>query len=169
VYTPGSVDVSELQRRPDVLCYTSAPLDHDIDVVGPLGMILYASSSAVDTDLSARLSDVFPDGRAIQIQSGTLRTRYRNPAGSAELLEPGRVYRFEISMWATANRFAAGHRIRLDLSSADFPRFDRNTNRGGEPRPPIAAEQTVFHDPEHPSHLMLTTVGDWLDNSDREQ
>jgi hypothetical protein len=155
VYTPGSVDVSEVQQRPDVLTYTTDVLGQDLDVVGPLRLILYASSSAVDTDFSARLSDVFPDGRAIQLQSATLRLRYRNPGGVPELLEPGQIYRFEIDMWATANRFAAGHRLRLDLSSADFPRFDRNANRGGEPGPPIPAQQTIYHDPEHPSHLLL--------------
>lgn len=156
VYPPGSVDVSEVQKRPDVLIYTTAPIERDLDVVGPLRLIVYASSSAVDTDFSARLSDVFPDGRAIQLQSGMLRARYRNLNGEPELLEPGRVYRLEIDMWATANRFKAGHRLRLDISSADFPRFDRNTNRGGEPGPPIPAVQTIYHDPEHPSHLLVS-------------
>jgi putative CocE/NonD family hydrolase len=159
VYPPGSVDVSEVQKRPDVLTYTTEPLEHDLDVVGPLRLVLYASSSAVDTDFAARLSDVFPDGRAIQLQNGVLRARYRNPDGDPELLEPGRIYRFEIDIWATANRFAAGHSLRLDLSSADFPRFDRNTNRGGEPGPPIPAEQTIYHDPDHPSHLLLSVIG----------
>jgi len=160
VYPPGSVDVSEVQRRQDVLTYTSEPLDHDLDVVGPLRMVLYASSSAVDTDFAARLSDVFPDGRAIQLQNGVLRARYRNISGEPELLEPGRVYRLEIDLWATANRFAAGHRLRVDLSSADFPRFDRNTNRGGAPGDPPSARQTVYHDPDHPSHLLMYTLSD---------
>lgn len=158
VYPPGSVDVSEVQRRPDVLTYTTPPLQHDLDVVGPLRLILFASSSAVDTDFAARLSDVFPDGRAVQLQNGVLRARYRNVTGDPELLEPGRVYRFDIDMWATANRFKAGHRLRVDVSSADFPRFDRNANRGGEPGPPVPALQTIYHDPEHPSHLLLPVV-----------
>lgn len=76
-----------------------------------------------------------------------------------ELLEPGRIYRFEIDMWATANRFRADHRLRLDISSADFPRFDRNTNRGGEPGPPVPAVQTIYHDPEYPSHLLVPVLG----------
>lgn len=160
VYSPGSVDVSDVQARPDLLTYTSEVLERDLDVVGPLRLVLYASSSALDTDFSARLSDVFPDGRAIQLQSGTLRTRYRNPLGAPEPLKPGRIYRLEIDMSATATRFAAGHRLRLDLASADFPRFDRNTNRGGEPGPPIVAEQTVHHDADHPSHLLLSVLGD---------
>jgi putative CocE/NonD family hydrolase len=121
--------VSEAQKRPDVLVYTTPPLESDLDVVGPLRMVLYASSSARDTDFAVRLSDVFPDGRAIQIQHCIQRARYRGP--EPELLEPGRIYRFEIDVWGTANRFKAGHRLRVDISSADFPKFDRNSNRGG--------------------------------------
>jgi uncharacterized protein len=158
VYPQGSVDVSEVQRRSDVLTYTSPLLEPDLDVVGPLTMILYASSSAFDTDFVARLSDVFPDGRAIQLQNGILRTRYREVQGESQLLDPGRVYRFEIDMWATANRFRAGHRLRLDISSADFPRFERNSNRGGEVGPPIRATQTVFHGSRYPSHLLVGVV-----------
>ena len=158
VYPPGSVDVSDVQQRPDVLTYTSEPLPQDLDVVGPLAMVLYASSSAVDTDFVARLTDVFPDGRAIQLQAGALRTRYRDPAVEPSFLEPGRVYRLEIDMWATANRFAAGHRLRVDISSADFPRFDRNTNRGGEPGPPTPARQMIYHDAEYPSCLQVRVL-----------
>lgn len=159
VYPPGSVDVSELQRRPDVLSYTTKQLERDLDVVGPLRMVLYASSSAIDTDFVARISDVFPDGRAIQLQNGVLRARYREPGAQAQLLNPGEVYRLEIDMWATANRFKAGHRLRLDISSADFPRFDRNANCGGEERPPVPALQTIYHDMQRPSHLLLNVVG----------
>jgi len=153
------VDVSEVQRRDDVLTYTTEPLQTDLDVVGPLRLVLYAASSAVDTDFSGRLSDVFPDGRAIQLQSGMLRARYRNPEGDPELLEPGRIYLLQIDMWATANRFKAGHRLRLDISSADFPRYDRNANRGGAPGDPIPAAQSIYHDPEHPSHLVVSVIG----------
>lgn len=160
VYRAGSVDVSEVQRRGDVVIYTSDVLDADLDVVGPLRLILYASSSALETDLYGRLSDVFPDGRAIQLQNGVLRTRYRPLAkDETALLEPGRVYRFEIDMWATANRFAAGHRLRLDISSADFPKFERNRNRGGSPGASVKATQTIFHDAENPSHLIVPVVG----------
>jgi putative CocE/NonD family hydrolase len=159
VYTPGSVDVGEVQQRSDVLVYTTAPLERDLDVVGPVRLILHASSTAVDTDFVARISDVFPDGRAIQLQSGVLRARYRDLTGDPQLLEPGRVYRFEIDLWAIANRFKAGHSLRLDISSADFPRFDRNCNRGGAPGVPIAATQTLYHDSKHPSRLILMTIG----------
>lgn len=156
VYRPGSVDIAGVQQRTDVLCYTTPLLDADLDIAGPLTLILYASSSAVETDFFGRISDVFPDGRAIQLQSGVLRTRYRGP--EPEALEPDKVYRFEIDMWATANRFTAGHRLRLDISSADFPKFQRNQNRGGTPGPSIKARQTVFYGVEYPSHLLVPVL-----------
>ncbi len=157
LYPPGSVDVSDVQKRSDVLVYTTPQLKEDLDVVGPVRMVLYASSSALDTDFSVRLSDVFPDGRAIQIQSGMLRARYRNQA-EPELLEPGRIYKLEVDLWHTAARFKAGHRLRVDISSADFPHFDRNSNRGGKPGDPIPAQQTLYHDAEHPSHLLVAVL-----------
>ena len=155
VYPPGSVDVSAVQERADVLSYTTEPLEHDVDVVGKLRAVLYASSSAVDTDFAVRLSDVAPDGRAVQLQNGLLRARYRDLDRGAELLVPGEIYPLEVDMWVTANRFKAGHRIRVDVSSADFPRFDRNTNLGGEPGDPVAATQTIYRDASHPSHVVL--------------
>jgi putative CocE/NonD family hydrolase len=156
VYPAGSCDVSEVQARPDVLTYTTPVLEANLDVVGPLRVVLHASSSAVDTDFFVRLSDVFPDGRAIQLQNGGLRARYRDLGGGPTLLEPGRVYELAIDLWATANRFEVGHRLRVDVSSADFPRFDRNTNRGGTPGGPVPATQTIHHDAERPSRLLLS-------------
>ncbi|MGE6744251.1 CocE/NonD family hydrolase [Allorhizobium pseudoryzae] len=156
VMRPGSADIQELHRRSDVLTYTTPPLQADLDVAGPLRLVLFASSSALDTDFYGRLSDVFPDGRAITLQNGVLRARYRRVDGEPELLEPDHAYRLEIDMWATANRFKAGNRLRLDISSADFPKFERNDNRGGEPGGPIPALQTIFHDAERPSHLILS-------------
>jgi predicted acyl esterase len=158
IYRAGSIDLSAVQRRRDVLSYSTEPLEHDLDVVGPLRMILFASSSALDTDFVARLSDVFPDRRALQLQNGMLRARYRHLDSEPELLVAGRIYRFEIDMWATANRFKAGHCLRLDISSADFPRFDRNANRGGEPGAAIPALQTIYHDSQHPSHLLVSVL-----------
>jgi uncharacterized protein len=148
VYPPGSVDVSAVQARPDVLTYTTGPLEEDLDVVGPVRLVLYASSSAIDTDFAARLTDVFPDGRAVQLQNGVLRARYRNVEEPA-FLEPGKVYRLDIDMWAAANRFRKGHRLRLDISSADFPRYDR------QPHP---AEQTIYRDRDRPSHLVVQVL-----------
>jgi putative CocE/NonD family hydrolase len=122
-----------------------------------LKAVLYASSSARDTDFFARLSDVFPDGRAICLQNGVVRARLRDPE-HPKALEPDHVYRFEIDMWATANVFAAGHRIRLDISSADFPRFDRNSNSAGAGHGPIRATQSVYHEPGRDSHLLLSVL-----------
>ncbi|HUZ55144.1 MAG TPA: CocE/NonD family hydrolase [Streptosporangiaceae bacterium] len=156
VYPPGSIDVSDIQQRPDVHTYTTEPVPHDLDLAGPLHMTLYAT--ATDTDFVARLSDVFPDGRAIQLQAGALRTRYRDPDSEPSLLQPGHVYQLDIDMWATANRFTAGHRLRIDISSADFPRYDRNTNLGGHPGQPVPARQRIYHDPEHPSHLQARVL-----------
>jgi predicted acyl esterase len=158
LYPTGSVDVSTVQKRDDVRVYSTPPLDQDIDVIGPISLILYASSSARDTDFVARLSDVFPDGRAIQIQSGILRARYRKVDGPPQWLEPDQIYRLEIDLWATANRFKKGHRLRLDISSADFPKLDRNSNRAGEKGDPLVAHQAIYHDREHPSHLLISTL-----------
>lgn len=154
VIRPGSVDVSKVQERADVVSYTSAPLAADIDIVGPVRAVLFASSSARDTDFVVRLSYVEPDGRAIQLQNGVLRARYRK--GRPAPLEPGVVERFDIDLWATAYRFTAGQRISIDISSSDFPRFDRNTNRCGEPGPPVIAEQRIFHGGDHASHVVLS-------------
>jgi putative CocE/NonD family hydrolase len=158
-YPPGSVDVSGLQARSDVLTFTTAPLTADLDVIEPLQLVLYASSSAVDTDFVARLSDVFPDDRAIQLQTGIVRGRYRNIQAEPTLLEPGHIYRLVIGMSATANRFAAGHRLRVDISSADFPKLERNANTGGAAGAPVPAVQTVFHGARDPSHLLVSVVG----------
>jgi predicted acyl esterase len=157
VYRPGSVDVSQVQERADIVTYTTARFEHDLDVVGPLRLVLFMSTSALDTDFVARLSDVFPDGRAIQLQNGMLRARYRGR--EPELLRPDCVYCLEMDLWATANRFKSGHRLRLDISSADFPRYDRNSNRGGEPGSPVLAVQTIYHDPKRPSHLWVSILG----------
>ncbi|PBB24475.1 CocE/NonD family hydrolase [Mesorhizobium sp. WSM4307] len=158
VVRAGSTDIRELHERDDVLTYTTPVLNADLDVVGPLHLVLYASSSAPDTDFFGRLSDVFPDGRAITLQSGVLRARYRHMDGEPELLKPERIYRFDIDMWATANRFKAGNRLRLDICSADFPKFERNDNRGGEAGAPVAALQTIFHDAGHPSHVIVSVT-----------
>jgi predicted acyl esterase len=158
LFPAGSTDQREVQRRRDVLVYTSAPLARDLAVVGPLRVVLFASSSAVDTDFTAKLSDVFPDGRALLIQSGIVRARFRNPGRPPSLITPGQVERYEIDLWATANLFRTGHCLRLEIASADFPRFERNANLGGQRGGPVKATQTVFHDPRRPSHLIVSVL-----------
>lgn len=159
----GPRDQRALQHRPDVLCFTTSPLKRDLDVIGPVVATLYASSSAPDTDFTAKLVDVHPDGTAIILTDGILRARYRESLATPRPLTPGEIYELHIDLWATANRFKAGHRIRVEVSSSNFPRFDRNTNTGGA----IAhealsdcqvARNTIYHDREHPSHILLPVV-----------
>lgn len=160
---PGPVDQRPVERRDDVLVYTSSPLERDLEVTGPLQMTLYAASSAVDTDFTAKLVDVWPDGRAIHIAEGILRARYRNGLDRVELLEPDEVHRFEIELASTSNVFLTGHRLRVEVSSSNFPRFDRNLNTGGSiarGTEMLVAHQTVLHTAEYPSHITLPIIGD---------
>jgi putative CocE/NonD family hydrolase len=160
VYGSGPADQTPLFGRRDVLAYASAPLEQAVEVTGPIVVKLWAVSDARDTDFVARLVDVHPDGFAQNLTDGILRARYRN-GETPELLEPGRPYELTIDLWSTANVFKAGHRIRLDIASASFPRWDRNPNTGerfgaaGELRP---ARQTVLHDAAHPSRLILPII-----------
>src|SRR5690606_18534087 len=113
----GPRDQRAVEARHDVLCYTTAPLDRPVEVTGPVTLTAYVSSSAVDTDLTAKLVDVHPDGRAINLTEGILRLRYRDSLSEPRLLEPGRIYEVRVDLWATSAVFAAGHRIRLEVSS----------------------------------------------------
>jgi hypothetical protein len=132
-----------------------------VEVIGPVTVKLWAASSAPDTDFTAKLVDVEPSGYARNLTDGIVRARYRESTARGSLIEPGRVYEYTIDLWATANVFKAGHRIRLEISSSNFPRFGRNPNTGrpvagdGELRP---AMQTVFHDAERPSHVVLPVM-----------
>ena len=146
-----------------MLCYTTPPLDHPVEVTGPITLVLYAASSALDTDFTGKLVDVFPDGRAMILTEGILRARYRRSPTSPQPLEPGKVYELLLDLWATANVFLPGHRIRLEVSSSNFPRFARNSNSGGRiadegPQAYVPAVNRVFHDRERPSHLILPII-----------
>ena len=155
------MDQRGFSERPDVLVYRTEPLTEDLEVTGPVTLVLHASSSARDTDFTAKLIDVFPDGKAYNICDGIVRARFRNGPVSPSLLEPGRVYRFEIRVGITSNVFLKGHRIRLDISSSNFPRFSRNLNTGGPPGEetvPAKAAQTIYHDRARPSYLVLPVV-----------
>jgi len=160
IYQPGPVDQRPIEQRGDVLVYSTPPLKQDVEVTGPIVVKLYAASSAPDTDFVARLVDVHPDGYAQNLTDGIIRARYRN-GDKPELLEPGHVYEYTIDCWATGNLFRAGHRIRLDITSSSFPRWNRNPNTGG----PLGAErelqtatQTILHDAEHPSRVILPII-----------
>ncbi len=156
----GTKDQTEVEARDDVLVFTSAELKKDLEVTGPIRMILYASSSAVDTDFMAKLCDVYPDGTSWNIQDGAIRARYRESYEDPSLIDPGEIYEYEIDLWATSNCFLKGHRIRVQVSSSNFPRFDRNTNAGGQGGSEniIPAEQTIYHDRDHPSRIILPVI-----------
>ena len=147
--------------RPDVLVYTGAPLAADLEVTGPIKVVLWAASTAPDTDFTAKLVDVYPSGFAMNVAQGIIRARYRDSFESPTLLEPGRPYRFEIDCWSSSNCFRAGHRIRVEITSSNFPQFDRNPNTGhpfGMDAQLARATQTVYHDAARPSHILLPVV-----------
>jgi len=158
----GPWDQRAAERRDDVLVFTSAELTEAVEVTGPITMKLYASTSAKDTDWTAKLVDVSPDGFARNVQDGILRARYRDAIGKqGTLIEPGKIYEYTIDMWATSNTFLPGHRIRLEVSSSNFPRFDRNLNTGEDPATGTrmtVAKQTVYHSTGYPSHLVLPVI-----------
>jgi len=146
-----------------VLVYSTPVLDQPVEVTGPIELCLFVASSAPDTDFTGKLVDVYPDGRAIILTEGILRARYRNSFTEPELLEPGSVYELRLNLWATANVFLPGHRIRLEVSSSNFPRFDRNSNTGGDITSEPAdqyqpAINRIFHDAAYPSHLILPMI-----------
>jgi len=162
-YPPGPRDQRSNESRQDVLVYTTPPLEKDMEVTGPITVRLWAISSAPDTDFVARLVDVHPNGFAQNLTDGIIRARYRNfSQGEAPtLIEPGKPYEYEIDLWATSNVFKVGHSIRLDITSSNFPRWDRNLNTGapfGTDDTPVIAQQTILHDREHPSYVMLPIV-----------
>lgn len=157
----GAYDQTPVESREDVLVYTTPPLPEDVEVTGPILVTLYAASSAVDTDFTAKLVDVHPSGFAQNLTDGIIRARYRTSTTKAEPLEPGKIYAYTIDLWATSNVFRAGHAIRLEISSSNFPRFDRNPNTGGElgtETTLLPALQTIYHDSSHPSHVTLPII-----------
>jgi putative CocE/NonD family hydrolase len=157
----GPRDQAEVEQRDDVLIYSTPPLDHDTEVTGPVTLDLYAKSAAVDTDFTAKLVDVWPNGFAQNLTEGILRARYREGTSEAKPIVPGKVYEYKIDLWSTGNVFLKGHKIRLEVSSSNFPRFDRNLNTGKDASSSAAfvkAVNTVYHDREHPSALMLPIV-----------
>ena len=162
IVTQGPYDQRPVERRDDVLLYTSAPVDKPLTVVGPLAVKLWASSSASNTDFTAKLVDVYPDGRAINISSGILRAPLRNGFETWEELTPGKPYELTIKLRPTANIFLPGHRIRVEISSSNFPRYDRNLNTPGaniaEKTDYKAAGQQVFHDRQRPSRILLPVL-----------
>ena len=157
----GPVDQRVLERRDDVLVYTSDVLERDVEVTGNLEVVLYAASSALDTDFTARLVDVYPNSQSMVITEGIIRARYRDGFEKTELLKPGEVYRYRIQLYPTSNVFLKGHQIRVDISSSNFPRFSRNLNTGEDVATGTrmqVANQTILHSSDHPSHIILPII-----------
>ncbi|MBP2251226.1 putative CocE/NonD family hydrolase [Halarchaeum solikamskense] len=158
--SPGISDQSEVEGRSDVLVYSTPALDGPVSVAGRSELTLFVSSSAPDTDFTAKLVDVHPDGTALNVAEGGVRTRFRDSLAEPELMEPGSVQELSIRIRHTAHTFDAGHRIRLDVTSSNFPRFDRNPNTGVVPATAnesdlTTADQRVYHDEDRPSRIAL--------------
>lgn len=158
---PGPVDQAEVESRNDVLVYTTAPMKEDTEITGPVKLVIYASATTRDTDLFATLTDVYPDGKSINLKTGGVRARYRNGLYREDLMVPGKVYRIEITVGATSNVFKKGHRIRLQVSSSRFPEFSRNLNTGnpiGMSEDMVRSNITVYHDAGKRSYLELPVI-----------
>jgi len=162
-WMPGPRDQREVEARADVLSFTSDPLTEDVEVTGPVTVTLHAATSAADTDFTAKLVDVWPDGRALGVVDGIVRARYRDGSGQARPITPGQVCEYTIDLVATSQLFPAGHRLRVDISSSNFPCFDRNPGNGAPAATAteddfVIAEQTIYHDDRHPSCITLPVI-----------
>jgi hypothetical protein len=157
----GPDDYRQIEQREDVLVYTSDVLGEDVEVCGPIRVRLYAGSSARDTDFMAKLIDVWPDGFAQRLTDGMVRARFREGMDKPSLIEPGRVYGYDLDLWNTCQTYKKGHRIRLEVASSAFPKYDRNLNTGealGKTSEMKIADQKIYHDRQHPSHVLLPIV-----------
>jgi putative CocE/NonD family hydrolase len=172
---PEEIDVDRARReakrfygfvdslRADILVYQTPPLEAPLTLAGPLSAVLYASSSARDTDWFMRVSEVAPDGEVFWLTEGKVRARYRVSGRTPELLRPGVVYRYDLDLWQTGIRIAAGRRLRVEVCSASFPIWSRNLNTGGHSETEtrhVKAKQTIYHDARHPSHIRLPVLPD---------
>jgi putative CocE/NonD family hydrolase len=153
----GAQNQKDAEKRKDVLIYTTKPLDKELELTGDVKMVLYASSSSKDTDFMVKLVDVYPRGKALNILDAGIRARYRDGDDNPSLIVPGKVYRYEIDLGNTSIYFKKKHRIRIEITSSNFPRFDINSNLGGEGKPGdyFIAEQKIYHSKKYPSHLII--------------
>ncbi|MEZ4561950.1 MAG: CocE/NonD family hydrolase [Thermomicrobiales bacterium] len=158
---PGAFDQRPVEARSDVLMYVTPPLETDVEVTGPISLTLWAATDAPDTDFTGKLVDIYPDGYSRNLTDGIIRARYKDGTDQARPITPGEPTEYTINLWPTSNLFKAGHRIGLEVSSSNFPRFDRNLNTGhelGQDAEMRPAVQTIFHDAEHPSRVTLPIV-----------
>ena len=157
----GPREQKKIEHRNDILIYNTESLENDIEVTGPIEMLLYASTDCKDTDFTCKLIDVFPDGKSINIAQGIQRARYRDSWENPELLDSGKIYKFNIDMWSSSNYFFKNHKIRIEISSSNFPQFDRNPNTGNEfgiDTELKIANQNVFHNKSYDSHIILPII-----------
>jgi hypothetical protein len=168
LYDPGDPTPSDrvaTTTRTDILVYNSEPFERPYTIAGPVSAVLYGASSARDTDWFVHLLEVDQDGKASILwandSGGHIRARYRNSLAKPELLKPGEIYKYTIDLWHTGVTIAPGHRLRVEVSSAGFPLFDRNLNTGGNNETEtrfVSANQTIYHDAQHPSHILLPVI-----------
>jgi putative CocE/NonD family hydrolase len=161
-YIRGPVDQLRTEMRDDVLVFSSPPLRDALTVIGRVRLVAWVSSETPDTDVVARLCDVHPDGRSYNVVDGILRLRFREGLERPVPCSPGQVYRVEVDLWSTAHTFRAGHRLRLQVCASDFPRYDRCPGSGqtsADATRILPQRNRLFHDREHPSHLVLPVVG----------
>jgi hypothetical protein len=147
-----------VESRADVLVFDSPTLDRHVEVTGAVAVRLWVSSSAPDTDFTAQLCDVYPDGRSMLVLDGIARASYRNSMEKRELMEPGKIYEPQIDLWSTSWVISPGHRVRVALSSSNAPRFEPNPNTGalsGKDGPAQVATNTIYLNASHPSHIVL--------------
>ena len=158
----GALDQREVEQRPDVLVYTTEPFREGTEVSGPMTFTVYVSSDRKDTDVTVKVMDVYPDGRAYNLDETIQRVRYRNGYDKpVEMMQPGKVYKVALQPMTTSNFFPAGHRLRIEVSSSNFPRFDRNLNTGGnnyDETTGLVAHNSIHHSAEYPSSLQITVV-----------
>jgi hypothetical protein len=169
--TPGSFDQRKIEARADVLVYTSEPFKEGIEVSGPITPVIYVSSDVRDTDITVKVLDVYPDGRAYNLDESVQRLRYREGYETPPVwMDPGRVYKVELQPLTTSNHFDVGHRLRVEVSSSNFPRFDRNLNTGGnnyDEATGVVAHNVVHHSTQHPSRITVTLVKRKAERTDR--
>ncbi|HMC69898.1 MAG TPA: CocE/NonD family hydrolase, partial [Mycobacteriales bacterium] len=156
----GPDDYRGVETRGDVLVYTTEPLEEDVEIIGPVRLVAYVSTDARDTDITAKLVDVHPGGFAQRLCDGMVRLRYRDGFDQQRPVTPGEVYEVEVVMWDTCIRLSAGHRIRLEVASSAFPKYDVNLGTGGDlvtETAGVVAQNTIWHTNTRPSRLILTT------------
>jgi putative CocE/NonD family hydrolase len=158
----GAFDQRKMEARPDILVYSTEPLKEGLEVSGPIEVTLYASSDAKDTDFTVKLVDVYPDGTAYNLDETIQRMRYRDGYDKPPMwMEQGKVYKVTFQPMTTSNYFEAGHRIRIEVSSSNFPRFDRNLNTGGnnyDETTGVVAHNAIHHSRQYPSTLTVSVV-----------